>query len=142
MMRREEVLQGVSECLSIVLDIPATSVREEVRLVGDLGADSLDLLDLSFQLEQRFRIRVTPRDIERRTRERLGGGPLDVDGIYTPEALAEFRRAMPEVPQEELAPGLTVTDLPRRFRVATIVNLVLQLLQEQRAGDTEGDADG
>ncbi len=126
-MKREEIFTGVRECLAAALDADPAEVREDSRLVADLGADSLDLLDLTFQLEQRFRIRISPRDIELRTREKLGGAALEVDGVYTPEALAEFRAAMPEVPAGELAPGLTVAGLPRCFRVATMVSLVERL---------------
>ena len=40
MSRKDEVLQGVRECLATGLDIPADSVREDMRIIGDLGADS------------------------------------------------------------------------------------------------------
>jgi len=72
--------------------------------------------------------------MERRAREALGNAPLEVDGVYTPAALAEFRKNMPEVPPEELAEGLAAADFPRRLRVATMVNLVRRLLEEKHAG--------
>ena len=136
-MQRDDVLTGVRECLAEVLELSADAIPEDAVIVGDLGADSLDLLDLSFHLEQRFRIRISPRDSERRTKERLGDIPLEVDGVYTPEALAQLREAMPEVPPTELADGLTTAELPRRFRVATMVGLVLRLLAEQAEGQGE-----
>jgi len=132
-MNRVEVFNGVRQCLAQALDVPADSIREGDRMIDDLGADSLDLLDLVFQLEQQFRIRIPIRDIERRAREKLGGGPLDVEGVYTAEALAELRAALPEVPPPELADGLTTADLPRRFRVATMVNLVTRVLEGRSA---------
>lgn len=131
-MDQEAIFQGVRECVAKVLDISAATVRREHCIVGDLGADSLDLLDLTFQLEQRFGISISPRDIERRTSAGLGGKPLDVDGVYTPEALAALRKALPEIPSEELPDGLTTADLPRRIRVATMASLVSRLLEEKR----------
>ncbi len=141
-MPRERILEGVRECLAAALDIPGDSVREEASIIEDLGADSLDLLDLSFHLEQHFKVKISPRDIERRTRQRLGDTPLEVDGVYTPAALAELRQAMPEVPAEELAEGLTTADFPRRFRVATMVNLVSRLLGEQQAAEAREGSGG
>ena len=129
-LSRAEVLSGVRDCLAAALDVQPEAVREDQRIVGDLGADSLDLLDLTFQLEQKFKVSISPRDIERRARERLAGRPLEQDGVYTAEGLAELARALPEVPPEELAPGLTAAELPRRLRVATMVNLVLRLREE------------
>ncbi|MBI5191161.1 MAG: acyl carrier protein [Nitrospirae bacterium] len=132
-MTRDEIQAGVRESLSKVLDMDASCVSEDARIIGDLGADSLDLLDLVFQLEQRFSIKISPRDIERRARERLGGAAFEVDGIYTPEALAELRAALPEVPPEELHDGLHAAALPRTFRVATFVNIVARLKEAGHA---------
>ncbi len=133
-MTHEEILGGVRECIASALDIQPDpeALHEDAKLVEDLGADSLDLLDLVFLLEQRFSIRISPRGIERRAQEVLGDTPLEVDGVYTPEALAELRKALPEIPEEELAPGLHVSRLPRLFRVATFVNIVKTLMEEPR----------
>lgn len=130
-MNRDEVVRGVCECVAAVVDADPSNVQESHRILEDLGGDSLDLLDLVFQLEQRFKIKISPRDIERRAQKELGKIPLEVDGVYTPEAIEQLRRAMPEVPREELSEGLRSADLPRSFRVATFVRLVTRLMEEQ-----------
>ena len=48
------------------------------------------------------------------------------------EPVAAQETVLPEIPPEELAPGLTVTELPHRFRVATMINLVKHFLDELR----------
>jgi acyl carrier protein len=133
-MTREEVLSGVRLCLAKVVDRDAESIREGDKIIDDLGADSLDLLDLVFQLEQHFGIRIKTRDLERRAQAELGDTPLEVDGAYTEAALACLRRSMSEVPVDELAGGLRTAELPYRFRVATFVNLVERLVKEQGRG--------
>ena len=130
-MNRNEIVRGVCECVAAVVDTDPSNVHEGDRILEDLGADSLDLLDLVFQLEQRFKIKISPRDIERRARKELEGMPFEVEGVYTPEAIEQLRRAMPEVPSEELSEGLRSVDLPRSFRVATFVRLVTRLMEEQ-----------
>jgi len=130
-MNRNEIVRGVCECVAAVVDTDPSNVHEGDRILEDLGADSLDLLDLVFQLEQRFKIKISPRDIERRARKELEGMPFEVEGVYTPEAIEQLRRAMPEVPREELSEGLRSADLPRSFRVATFVRLVTRLMEEQ-----------
>jgi acyl carrier protein len=138
-MTRDAILAGVRACLATALDVPADDIREESRLVDDLGADSLDLLDILFQLEQVFHVTVAPRDFEREARQRLGGEPLAVDGVYTPRAVGALREALPEIPAAELREGLTTAELPRTFRVATLVHLVARRLEEQeRAGTPAG----
>jgi len=132
-MTRDEILYGVKACIAEALNVDAEALTEDDKLIADLGADSLDLLDLTFHLQQRFGITISPRDMERRTREKLGDVPLEVDGVYTPAALEELRQAMPEIPDDELQDGLTVTDFPRRFRVATMANLVQRILEDNHA---------
>ena len=131
-MKREDIVQGVCECLGKVVDVDPATIREDDSIIEDLGADSLDLLDLVFHLEQRFKVRITPRGIEKAAEAKLGGAPVAVDGVYTAAALAELRKALPEVPAPELQDGLRTADLPRRFRVATFVNLVSRLQEGVR----------
>jgi acyl carrier protein len=130
-MKREEIFKGVAECLAEVLDIDASTITESAKIIDDLGADSLDLLELTFILQQRFGVAISPRDMERRTQKKIGAKPIEADGVYTPEALSELRKSMPEVPAEELSNGLRVAELPRRFRVSTMVNMVTRLLGEK-----------
>jgi len=132
-MTQEEIVTGVRDCVALALDIDVNSVREDAKIISDLGADSIDLLDLIFQLEQRFSIKISPRGIERRAKEQLGEAPLENDGVYTEAALAQLRHELPEIPASELAPGLETTHLPHLFRVATFVNLVTRLREEQHA---------
>jgi acyl carrier protein len=132
-MTRAEVLEGVKECLAKVLDISVESIHEDSRIIQDLGADSLDFLDLSFHIQQKFGVSFSPRDDERRLQEKLGGVAVQNNGAYTPEALAELRMNMPEVPAEEFTEGLAVSALPFLFRVSTIVNLILRLKERQDA---------
>ncbi len=129
-MNYEDIAKGVQECIAAVMDVPSESFGPDDRLVDDLGAESLDLLDLVFHLEQRFGVSISPREIEKRAARALDGKPLEVDGVYTTEALRELRRALPDVPAEELPEGLLVADLPRVFRVGTMAGLVCRTLEE------------
>ena len=128
-MNYEEVMLGVRECVARVVDKDVAEVSADDRIIEDLGADSLDLLDLIFQIEQRFRIKISPRGIERAAQEKLGETPLEIDGVYTPQALAELRQALPEVPPEELGEGLRTGRLPYVFRVTTFARLAVGLIE-------------
>jgi len=130
-MNRDEIFRGVCDCVAAVVDIDPATIKETDSIIDDLGADSLDLLDLVFHLEQRFKVKITPRGIERAAQEKLGSTPVEVEGVYTPAALVELRKALPEVPADELQDGLRTADRPRRFRVATFVALVSRLLEKK-----------
>jgi len=141
-MTEAEILGGVRACIAHALGIEADSLQPQQRLIGDLGADSLDLLDLTFQLEKRFHVKISPRDIEKRGRARLNGQPWDIDGVLTAAALAEVRSGLPEVPAAELPEGLKAETLPRLFRVQTFVNLVARLIEEQKMSERSTSAGG
>ena len=131
-MNHDTIKDGVCRCLAVVLGIDASSIKPEDKIIDDLGADSLDLLDLIFQLERHFGIRINPRDIERRAQHALGDIPLEIEGIYTQEALEQLRQSMPEVPVAEMKPGLSINRLPYLFRVKTFMNLVERLTLEEK----------
>jgi len=128
-----ELFEGVCECIRQTLEEDLPDIRETDRLIADLGADSLDFLDLIFRLEEHFNVRVNPRDLERRTQKTLGSTPMIVNERYTEAAIAEFRKAMPEVPEEELFPDMPVNKLPESFRVKTFMNLIAYVLEPEEA---------
>ncbi|MDR1887928.1 MAG: phosphopantetheine-binding protein [Zoogloeaceae bacterium] len=120
----QTLFSGVCDCIRQTLEKDLPEIHATDRLIADLGIDSLDFLDLIFRLEQQFNVSVNPRDMERRTQEILGDEPMQVDGCYTARAVEEFRKAMPEVPAEELFPNMPANRLPACFRVKTFMNLV------------------
>ena len=57
-LSREEVLGRIRSHLSDELGIDAAEIREESRFKEDLEADSLDLVELVVELEDRYGIRM------------------------------------------------------------------------------------
>jgi acyl carrier protein len=132
-MTNEQIVKVVRECVAEAIDADVEEVQADHCIVKDLGADSIDLLDLLFQLEQKFNIRISPRGIEKQAQLELGETPLEIDGVYTEEALVKLREALPEISNDELGLGLRTDELPRLFRVRTFVNLVTALKEQQNA---------
>jgi acyl carrier protein len=124
MTEEQTLFAGVCDCIRQTLEKDLPDIRETDRLIADLGADSLDFLDLIFRLEQKFNVSVNPRDIERRAQTLLGEEPALVEGRYSAKAVEEFKKAMPEVPARELYPDMPASALAASFRVKTFMNLV------------------
>ena len=51
---RQQIEEGVSEVLQEALGVDAEDVKPEATLTGDLGAESIDFLDIQFRMEKRF----------------------------------------------------------------------------------------
>ena len=58
MASKEEVFEKVQGALVDALGVDEDEVTPEATLVGDLGAESIDFLDIVFRLEKSFDIRV------------------------------------------------------------------------------------
>mgnify|MGYP002640003384 CR=1 FL=1 len=125
----------VRSCFAEALGLDDDEVEYDSKVIDDLGAESLDLLDIVYRLERAFDIRIPRGGIEKVTREGLEKGDVyEVNGILTELALEKLSAAMPEVPREEFRPGLKVSEVPFLFRVATFYGLVVSLLEGGEQG--------
>jgi acyl carrier protein len=61
-MTRAEILAGVAQVARDELELDPETVRPEARLVEDLGLDSLRLLTLAAEVENRFQVALEPED--------------------------------------------------------------------------------
>ena len=94
MPTREEIFAKVSETLVEALNVDEEEIRPDATLQGDLGAESIDFLDIVFRLEREFGIKI-PRG-ELFPESIFQGDPEFVqDGRVTDKGLAELRARMP-----------------------------------------------
>jgi len=84
----------VSATLVEALNLDEDEVRPAATLQGDLGAESIDFLDILFRLEREFGIRIERRELF--PESIVQGNPEFVrDGKMTDEGLRELRRRLP-----------------------------------------------
>ncbi len=131
MMTENEILERLKPLLVEVLGVPPERIRPESVLVADLGAESIDLLDLSFRIEETFEVTIESNEIEREASKRLPGGVYEKNGRLTEAALAELRRSLPELDASKLVSGLRKIDLPALLTVQFFVRLVARKLAEK-----------
>ena len=64
-MDRQDVLERIREHLATELEIDRSSIHERTRFKEDLEADSLDLVELVMELEDRYGIRIPDEEAAR-----------------------------------------------------------------------------
>jgi len=128
------VWSKVQSAFAAALGLEEDEIELESKLIEDLGAESLDFLDIVYRLERAFDVKIPRGGIEG-SAQAEAGGTYEVDGILTDEGIQALRQLMPEVPAEEFTPGLRVTEVPELFRVATFYNLVCHLMEQDRLED-------
>jgi len=92
-------------------------------LMDDLGAESLDFLDIVFKLERAFDIQITRGEMERAARGDMSEEEFAPAGVISAAGLERLRQLMPEA-RERIQPGLRPVQILGLFSVQTFVNLV------------------
>ncbi|MBN2020153.1 MAG: acyl carrier protein [Sedimentisphaerales bacterium] len=122
-MDRVQVMEQVKTVMVDALGVDDDEVKPEATLMGDLGAESIDFLDIVFRLEKTFGIKI-PRE-ELFPAESLMSNPEFVsNGKLTAKGLAELRAKMPHTDTSEFAKDPDVSKLGDLFTVDMIVNFV------------------
>jgi len=123
-MTETEVFERLLPLVREVTGARADQVAMTSNLMEDLGAESIDLLDLSFLIEETFGITIEADEFERRASDNIPGGQYELDGYLTPDAIEELKKALPEVPEGKLRPGLKKIEVPSVLNVAVFVHLI------------------
>ena len=122
-MDREQVLEQVRTVMVDALGVDDDEVKQESTLMGDLGAESIDFLDIVFRLEKAFGIKI-PRE-ELFPAEAIMNNPeLVSNGKVTEKGLAELKAKMPHTDISEFAKNPEMSKFADLFTVGMIVNFV------------------
>jgi acyl carrier protein len=122
-MSRDEIFGEVQEVLVDALGVDDDEVTSEATLMGDLGAESIDFLDIVFRLEKAFGIKI-PRE-ELFPAESLMNNPEFVNnGKLTEVGLRELREKMPHTNLAGFEDDPDINKLGDLFTVGAIVNYV------------------
>ena len=121
-MTQEEIFAKVTETLVEALGVDDDEVTPEATLTGDLGAESIDFLDIVFRLEKTFDIKI-PRG-ELFPDNILNNPEFVQDGKLTDTGLSELKQRMPHADFSEFEQDPDVNKMAELFKVQTIVNYV------------------
>lgn len=104
----------------------ADDVEPDATVMGDLGAESIDFLDIVFRLEKAFAIKVNKSELF--PEEILSNPDFIENGRMTAEGLEKLRAAMPHADFSEFEKDPQAERIRDLFTVSTIVNYVEQKL--------------
>ena len=130
-MTEQQIFEKLIPHIREITGAREDQVKMESGLMMDLGAESIDLLDFTFLIEEEFGITIEADEFEQQATKRIPGGVYDNDGLLTNEALEELKKALPEVPAEYLKPGLKKIELPSVLNVAVFVHVIQRKLAEK-----------
>ncbi|MBX3417217.1 MAG: acyl carrier protein [Pirellulaceae bacterium] len=122
MASNDEVFEKIKVALIDALGVDDDEVTPGATLVGDLGAESIDFLDIVFKLEKAFNITIPreelfPEDILTSTTY-VQGGKLTADG------LSELKKRMPFADLSKFESDPRVQDFGNLLTVKDLTNYV------------------
>ncbi len=135
-MNLETVYPKVREIIADVLVIEEDEVSLEARLIADLGAESIDFLDLVFQLEKEFSVKIPRGQLEKNARGDLSDAEFEQGGVLTEKGIQALKAYLSEVPDEYFTVNMKVNEIPMLFTVETFCKLVVLAKAEQSVETT------
>jgi len=121
-MTTDEVFAKVREVLEDALGVDEDEVTSQATLVGDLGAESIDFLDIVFRLEKAFGIKIEQGEM---FPDNVLNDPQYVqDGQVTDKGMQELRTRLPHANLDAFEQSRSVDDFSNVFTVDAVVKFV------------------
>ncbi len=122
-----EVAEVYPKVAAIIADSLGRDVEDlapDKALIGDLGAESIDFLDIVYRLERAFHVKIPRGQIEAQARGGLSEAEFESQGVLTAAGVARLREFLSEVPASRFRDRMKLVDLPSLFTVETFCKIV------------------
>ncbi|MEL7473236.1 MAG: acyl carrier protein [Planctomycetota bacterium] len=118
-MTHDEVFEKVREVLVDALAVDDDEVLPGATLTGDLGAESIDFLDIVFKLEQAFGIKIAQGEL---FPDNVSQDPEFVqNGVVTPKGMEALKERLPHADFTKLEADPKITNVGEIFTVDALV---------------------
>ena len=126
----EAVLGALKKALASTLGVNESAIQPSSSIVRDLGAESLDFLDINYQMEQLFGIRMARHFFLEHAEEMFGeGSAIDDDGHLTVPAMALLRERYGGAGLPPTGESLDLDEVPALITVQAVVDTILAILE-------------
>lgn len=128
-LSRDEIYKKVQGVMVDALGVDEDEVTPQAKLSADLGAESIDYLDIVFRLEKAFSIKIPRGELFPEDLQTMQNDPKFVkDGVVTPDGLAELKKRMPYSDLSEFEKDPRVDKAQDLLTVDTVTNYIASKL--------------
>ncbi|MBI5741587.1 MAG: hypothetical protein HZA16_12845 [Nitrospirae bacterium] len=141
------VFEEMKKAIAETLRVDEAQIRPETSLIKDLGAESLDFLDINYRLEQAFGMKLARHFVLEHIEEMFGEGTaIDENGQLTDKAVELLKIRFGDS-ASELAHGMDMDEVPALVTVQSMVRGVMDVLDSlpekcPKCGNSAWKADG
>lgn len=121
-MTRDEIFAKIQNILADAMGVDEDDVTPDATLRGDLGAESIDFLDIVFRLEQAFSIKIQQGELFPDSLTQ--NAEFVQDGKVTAKGIAAIKEKLPHVDLSRFEQDPQVSKIGDIFTVEAIVRFV------------------
>jgi acyl carrier protein len=122
-----EINESVRQAVASALGLEEDEVTPDATLMDDLGAESIDLLDILFRIERSTGVKIKASDLG----EHIQGGIPDDEfgqegGTVSDKGLEQLKTVMPQIDADSLRGSLAPENVIQLFTVQNLADMVAQ----------------
>ena len=133
MIMEKELFTKVQQTLAGALGVDESEITPEASLKRDLGAESIDFIDIVFRLEKTFNLKIPAGDLF--PSHLLNDERFVKEGMVTAEGLTELRTTLPYLELEEFTKDPQITKLADCFTVKMLLRYLNDRLGKSSCSD-------
>lgn len=122
----QAIYPKVAATIADALACDEDKVKPDASLINDLGAESIDFLDIVFRLERAFKVKIPRGKIVEEARGPLTEDQFQNAGVVTEAGIARLREFLNEVPADRIKAPLKAAEIPKLFTVETFAKMVIR----------------
>ena len=122
----QAIFPKVADTMADALACDLEKVKLDASLINDLGAESIDFLDIVFRLERAFKVKIPRGKIVEEARGELSEAAFEQGGVVSEAGLARLKSFLSEVPADRFKSPLKSAEIPRLFTVDTFCKMVIR----------------
>ncbi len=130
-MTKDEITSTVQGAVVDALGVGEDEVTPESTIMGDLGAESIDLLDILFRVERKVGVKIQAADLAQYVQGGIPDEEFGDDNIVNERGLTQLKKAMPQIDTSALKGKLEADKVMSLF---TVDNLSAMVSQRANAG--------
>jgi len=126
-LTQTEAYSAVQDAVSGALGVGEDEATPDATLMDDLGAESIDLLDILFRIERSTSVKIQASDLGEYIQ---GGIPDDEfgddDEMITDKGFEQLKKVMPQIDADDLRGKLKAEEVINHFTVQNLADMVTQ----------------
>jgi acyl carrier protein len=130
-MTDSNYFEAVQQAVANALGVDEDEAAPDATLMDDLGAESIDLLDILFRIERSVGVKIQASDLGDEIQGGIPEEEFGAGGNVSAKGLAHLTTVMPQIDPDEYADKLPAEEVIMHFTVQNLADMVARRAAEK-----------